>query len=101
MSALPKEVPKELTALSRLPTESLLELFRFVRSNLSGGEALCVEEKQTLWNPIVNVGVATVDKRSIDEALRGARQECVCYMGIWKKNGGRVWISRRRALHDV
>lgn len=67
--ALPKEVLSERNALSTFPKKSFLELFCFVQSTFLGEEGLRAEEYGRLKNPIANVGVVTVDKRSIDEGI--------------------------------
>lgn len=49
--------------------ESHFTLFRFIQSISPGEEALRAKGHRTLWNPIVNAGVATVDKGSIDDGI--------------------------------
>lgn len=44
-------------------------LFGFIQSSFFGEEALRTEERKTLWNPKADVGVATVEKYSINEGI--------------------------------
>lgn len=51
-------------APSTFVTKSLLEPFRFIQSTFLCEEALYADKKWTLWNRIINAGVATIDKCS-------------------------------------
>lgn len=89
-TALPKQILTQLNDPSTFSTEILLELFWLVQSTLQGEEALSAEEKRTLWNPFLNVGVRTVDKRSKDEVIARYTSKTRLLHDYLKEDGGCV-----------
>lgn len=97
-SALPKEAPTQLNAPSTFPTESLLEPLLFIQFIFPGEEALLAKVKRILWNTTVNAGVATVDKRSIDEGIPRYTSTTSLPQDYLDEDGACVWFAKRRTL---
>lgn len=97
--ALPKKVLKQLKTPTNFPTKSLLELFCFDQSIFPGEMALR-EEKRAFWRPIVNISVATVDKRSNDEGIARYTSTARVLQDYSEEEGARVWLAKRKALLD-
>lgn len=95
------EVSTQLIAPSAFSAKRFLELFCFVQSTFPGVEALCVEEKRTLRNPVENASDARVNKRSIDKDIARYKPTTILLQKYLKGYGARVWVSKKRALLDV
>lgn len=68
-SVLLKMTLMRLNVPSTFPTKSLFELFSVIQLTYAGEEALIVQANWTMWSSIVNAGVVTVDKRSINHII--------------------------------
>lgn len=95
--ALPIEVITQLKARSTFPMENLLELFRFIQSTLPGEEVLRAEERRTLWNPIVNTGIAAVDKPSINEGIACYLSTIPLLQEYLKEEDASVWVAKKNS----
>lgn len=100
-TALPMEVLRQPKASSTFTTKSHFELFCLIQSTFSGEEALHVERNRTLWNPVVNASIATVDKRRIDEGTAQYTSTMRPSQVYLKEDGACVWIEKRKALLDI
>lgn len=100
-SALQKGALKHLNTRPDFSTESLLELFRFVQSTSADEEAFCVKEKPALQNLIAKDGVATVDKRKIEEGNARYTSAMRLHQEHLKEDGACVCVANRRTLLDV
>lgn len=100
-SALAMEVLTQPNGRSIRPSYNSLKLFWLAQSTLLGKVALCVKEKRTLWNTVVNAGVAAVDNRNIDEDIAWYTSLTRLLQDFLEENGARMWVEKRRALRDV
>lgn len=81
------EVFEQLKALSTFTTESFSEHFGMIKSIFLGGKSLRAKENLTLWNPIGNASVTTVNKRGIGEVVAQCRFTTRLHQDSFYENG--------------
>lgn len=82
---LSQEVFTQFKAPFMFSTKTPSEIYCFIWSTSPGERPYCEEEKRTLWNSIVNAGVATDEKRCIYETLHATCQQPAFIMTISRK----------------
>lgn len=80
---------------STFPTKRFLELFYLIQCTFPGEEVLRAEGRRALSNLVVDAGVATVVKCSIEEDIARDTSTSRLLRHYLKKDGARVWIVGR------